>query len=192
MSLKKIYGDIDELITKELSSYKEHSGTASLIAKYKDLKSKKILPKNAFMEIAKLKSHRPKNRYDKNEQSELDDVAEIIFDSSKNEKEIIKKLCELNGVRIPVASEILMITDPQNYAVIDIRVWKVLYKYELVNENEKGKNFTVKQWEKYLEEIRKLAKKYCVTARDIERTIFNHHSKNNKGNLYDAEKKQTC
>ncbi len=103
---------------------------------------------------------------------------------SKDECNIIKELIKLKGVGIPMASAILMLTNPKSYGVIDIRVWEILFHMKTVNENEKAKNFTINQWISYIDQIRNLSKKFKVSARDIERTIFNVHIMFQEGNLY--------
>jgi hypothetical protein len=77
-----------------------------------------------------------------------------------------------------------MLTNPNRYGVIDIRVWQLLYKMGTVNTNADGVDFNFKQWYRFLKIIRHFAKKYRVDARDIERTLFKVHSKYQKGRLY--------
>ncbi len=93
-------------------------------------------------------------------------------------------LKRLRGIAIPTASAILTLVDPQNYGVIDIRVWKTLYLYGSVKIKRMGKNFDFNNWYNYLMKLRYYAKKFKVSARDIERTIFLHHRKIQVGNLY--------
>ena len=93
-------------------------------------------------------------------------------------------MTQLKGVSIPAASAILMLTDPQNYGVIDIRVWQVLYKYRSVKMKPNGANFGLNNWYNYLMKIRYFAKIFNVKARDIERTIFYYHFEIQEGTLY--------
>ena len=74
--------------------------------------------------------------------------------------------------------------DPQNYGVIDIRVWQVLFLYGSVKVKPDGINFDFNNWYNYLMKLRFYAKKFKVSARDIERTIFFHHRNIQEGNLY--------
>ena len=93
-------------------------------------------------------------------------------------------LTRLNGVSVPMASAILMLTNPRRYGVIDIRVWQLLYNMGTVTTNPDGVSFNFKQWSRFLKVIRYFAGKYNVGARDIERTLFNVHSRYQKGTLY--------
>ena len=75
---------------------------------------------------------------------------------------------ELKGVRIPVASAILSVTDSDNYPIIDERCMqalKTLYKIE-------WKVITSNSWLNYLDFLRKLAKEHNKTAREIEKGLF--------------------
>ena len=101
------------------------------------------------------------------------------------EKRKIKLLTQLRGVSIPVASTILTLTDPENYGVIDIRVWQVLYLYGLVSAKPRGRNFNFNDWYNYLMKSRELADKFGVKVRDIERTLFLYHVRIQQGRLYE-------
>ncbi len=83
-----------------------------------------------------------------------------------------------------MASAILMLTNPKYYGVIDIRVWEILFAMGKVKTNPKGVSFKIKEWYEYLMIIRSWANKLNVSARDIERTLFEAHQKHQKGILY--------
>jgi len=78
-----------------------------------------------------------------------------------------------------------MLTDPENYGVIDIRVWQVLYLYGLVSAKPRGRNFNFNDWYNYLMKLRELADKFGVKVRDIERTLFLYHVRIQQGRLYE-------
>ena len=98
-------------------------------------------------------------------------------------------LTALNGVNYPAASAILMFYDRTQYPIIDIRVWKQLYKAGLVTTNARGQSFRLKEWEKYLEIIRTLAKSTNLTARQVEKRLFDIDKNEQVGNLYKTPKK---
>jgi len=56
--------------------------------------------------------------------------------------------------------------------------------YGSVKVKPTGTNFDFNNWYTYLMKLRYYAKKFKVSARDIERTIFYHHKKIQVGNLY--------
>ncbi len=110
--------------------------------------------------------------------------------ATKFEKRKIDLLIKLKGVQIPTASAILTLIDPNNYGVIDIRVWQVLYLYGSVKTNPDGVGFNFSNWYNYLVKLRYYAKKFKVKARNIERTLFLYHKKIQEGNLYKEYGKQ--
>ena len=83
-----------------------------------------------------------------------------------------------------MASSILMLTNPNRYGVIDIRVWQLLFKMGSVTRNPEGIGFDFKQWYRYLMIIRHFANKYGVGARDVERTLFRVHARYQEATLY--------
>ena len=84
-------------------------------------------------------------------------------------------LTSLSGVGIPVASAILTLTDPNDYGVIDTRVWQLLYFYDMVSTKPTGQGFSIKDWLDYLSMLRRFAQEFNVGARHIERTLFEYH-----------------
>jgi hypothetical protein len=104
--------------------------------------------------------------------------------STDYEKRKLELLDKLKGVSIPTASAILTLTDPRNYGVIDIRVWQILFLYASVKVKPTGTNFSFENWYNYLMKLWYYAKRFNVSARNIELTIFMHHKKIQKGNLY--------
>lgn len=184
--MKKVYSSLKELIEKELTDLEDEK-TAHLIRRLKAVKRRGYLTKNEFLEIGMWKSARPKNSYLKNSDKEVVEITKKIL-STKYEKRRITLLATLRGVSIPTASAILTLIDPQNYGVIDIRVWQLLYLYGVVNTKPDGINFSFKNWYTYISKLRYFAKMFDTTARSIERTMFLHHKKIQKGKLYNSDK----
>jgi hypothetical protein len=87
------------------------------------------------------------------------------------------------------ASAILMFYDRTQYPIIDIRVWRQLYNAGLVTTNPRGQGFRLKEWEKFLEIIRDFAKKTKLTARQVEKRLFDIDKNEQVGNLYKTSKK---
>ena len=110
-------------------------------------------------------------------------MSQEVF-ATEYEKRRIELLTSLKGVRIPTASAILMLTNPKSYGVIDIRVWQLLYLYDAVTSNPSGMNFSFNNWFHYLQKLRYWAKAFNVSARQIERTLFEYHKEIQDGRLY--------
>ena len=180
--MKKEYSTIEELIRNNLST-KEDTGTLKLINKLKDVKKRGYITKKEFIEIGMWKSSRPKQKYLSNSGEDVILISKKVL-ATKFEKRRIELLTKLNGVLIPTASAILTLIDPENYGVIDIRAWQILYLYGSMKVKPTGVNFNFKNWYNYLMKLRYYAKKFNVSARDIERTLFLSHKKLQVGNLY--------
>ncbi len=181
-SEEKEYSSIIELIKDNLGNNKD-SKSIELINKMKNVKERGYLTKEEFVNICMWKSPRPKKLYLNNPEEEIISVTKQVL-STDSEILKIKLLKNLKGIEIPTASAILTILDPDNYGVIDIRAWKLLYKYRVVRGNPEGNNFSLENWEEYLEKIRKFAKELNVPVRDVEITLFYYHKETQKGNLY--------
>jgi len=97
----------------------------------------------------------------------------------------MRALLKLEGVSVPSASAILTLLNPPRYGVIDIRVWQLLHRLGAVEGNRAGTGLTVAQWESFLRLIRQLAGTFRVSARVIERTLFNVHREYQSGRLYE-------
>lgn len=180
--MKKEYSTIEELIKQNLST-EEYAETSKLINELEGVKKRGYFTKDEFLKMGIWKSSRPKQQYFKNSEEEIISNSKKVL-ATKFEKRRIELLTTLKGVSIPTASAILTLIDPRNYGVIDIRVWQVLYLYGSVKVKPTGTNFDFNNWYNYLMKLRYYAKKFKVSARDIERTIFIHHKKIQDGTLY--------
>lgn len=181
--MKKQYATIEELLANELDDRKEGIETLSLMKKLKSAEIRGYFTKDEFLAMAMWKSPRPKRKYEINSEANIKGVSEKVF-ATRFEKRKIDLLTSLSGVSIPVASAILMLIDPKNYGVIDIRVWQILYLYGSVKVKPSGTNFNFKNWYNYLMKLRYYARKFKVKTRDIEITLFFHHRKMQDGTLY--------
>jgi len=182
MAMKKEYSTIEELIKQNVST-EEHAETLKLMKELKDVLKRGYFTKDEFIKMGMWKSARPKQQYLENSEKEIISISKKVL-ATKFEKRRIELFTTLKGVSIPTASAILTLIDPKNYGVIDIRVWQVLYLYGSVKVKRTGTNFDFNNWYNYLMKLRFYAKKFKVSARDIERTIFFHHKKIQDGNLY--------
>ena len=168
----------------DMSDYVEDTKTDALIGLLKDVKARGYLNDDEFVLIGMWKSPRQKHNYIKNSSGTIKDVTKESF-KTIDEREKVIILTRLKGVSVPTASAILTLTDPENYGVIDIRVWQALYKYGLVKNRSSGVGLSPDDWTEYLDIIRSLAKKYGTSSRAVEQVIFLHHKNNlQTGTLY--------
>ncbi|MFA4887690.1 MAG: hypothetical protein WC595_05740 [Candidatus Nanoarchaeia archaeon] len=180
--MKKEYETIDEALKNNFNTNTNNKALI-LIEELKDVKSKGYFTRVEFLKMCMWKSPRPKKFYLENSEDTIQNVSRIaLAEISENVK--IELLTSLRGVSIPVGSAILTLIEPQNYGVIDIRVWQTLHTYGLVNTKPQGRGFTTQDWITYLEKLRELAHKLKTSVRDIEINLFFYHKKIQEGNLY--------
>jgi hypothetical protein len=180
--MERKYQNLSELLTMELTT-KEHNSTNAIISSVCEVKRRGFFNKEQFLKMGIWKSPRPKKWYESNDENKIIKISRQALNASKEEDKI-EYLTLLKGVSIPVASALLALIDPINYGVIDIRVWQLMYLYGEVDSKPSGKGFRINDWCNYLSILRKYAKKFNVKTRNIERTLFIHHTKIQEGNLY--------
>jgi len=142
----------------------EDKKTINLFKELESLKKQDYLTKDQLPKILHWKSPRPFSYYNSNNEEDIRNITTLAF-STSNDNLKIHILTALNGVNYPSASTILMFYDPSNYPVLEIRVWRQLYKANLVDTNSRGQNFTLKQCETYFQVVRKLSNDLDLTAR---------------------------
>lgn len=74
-------------------------------------------------------------------------------------------LAVLAGVGIGVASAIIALSHPEDYAIIDFRNWKALY-------GEDKKNFTTPEYKRYLLDVRDLASKLDCDVQEVDYLLW--------------------
>ena len=154
-----------------------------LICRLNHIKQQAYFNRREFIEMCSWKSPRPRRFYESNSAAGIRRVSAKVF-AAKSEKEKAELLTSLKGVAIPTASAILTLTDPQDYGVIDIRVWQLLYRCGAVRTRPSGTGFSFDDWLEYLERLRCWAARFDVKARDVERALFDYHKENQEGTLY--------
>ena len=151
----------------------EDANTQLLFQEFKSINKQESLSKDQFLKIAQWKSSRPLQHYKSNSEEEIRAVTSLAFATEKDSLKI-HILTALKGVSYPTASAILMFYDQTKYPVLDIRVWQQLHQAGLVTTNARGQNFTLKQVEEYFEVIRKLSAALNLTARQVEKRLFDY------------------
>jgi hypothetical protein len=186
MPLAKIpFKELEPLLKKHLSKQEEQK-TSELIKKLRAVKQRGYLRKSELIEICHWKSDRSINLICSNPPSRVVRITKQVFGTQIERKKFKLLTTGLSGVDAAMASSILMLTNPKNYGVIDIRAWQLLYEMRTVNANPRGKGFTFNQWYRYLKILQYFARKFKVKARDIERTLYEVHQLYQKGKLYDS------
>lgn len=103
----------------------------------------------------------------KNDDTEIRRISSHIFGlGSKDDSYKANSLCMLHGVGPAVASTILTFYNPKEYGVFDIHIWRELFGKEPKNL------FTTENYLKLLAELRRIANKYDVDVRIVEKAFF--------------------
>ena len=90
----------------------------------------------------------------------------IKHESSDKELDIkLAVLTAIPSVGIGIASAILALSHPEDYAIIDFRNWKVLY-------NEEKRQFSSGDYKKYLAEVREIAKKLDCDVQEVDYLLW--------------------
>ena len=80
-------------------------------------------------------------------------------------------LCLLHGVGVPIASAVLALVFPEEYAVIDFRGWRQVF-------GENKREFSITQYKKYLKEIVKLADELDWLPQEVDLAIWEYDKVN--------------
>ena len=177
------YRSLRALLRRELLA-DEHAATAALIRQLAHVKGKGRFTRAEFLAMCRWKSPRSRRHYERSPAAVIRRVSIAVL-ATRSERERMTRLIELPGVSVATASAILTLIDPRRYGVLDIRCWQLLFHIRSVAGNERGRAFTVSQWEQYLERLRAHARALGVSARMIEYTLFHCHRKLQRGRLYD-------
>ena len=79
-------------------------------------------------------------------------------------------LCSLRGVEVPVASAVLALVFPEQYAVIDFRGWRQVF--------DKDKStFSIPDYKKYLTKIRGWAAELGLPVQQVDMAIWEYDSR---------------
>lgn len=88
------------------------------------------------------------------------------------EPERLKKLVELQGIGVPVASTILHFMYPDNFPIMDIRTVEVLHKYGYIQRRSRD----LKRFPRFQDAILSIQRAYPKwDLRQIDRAIFAFH-----------------
>ncbi|KKK68771.1 hypothetical protein LCGC14_2940710 [marine sediment metagenome] len=146
-------GTPDELIEKKLKIwFRDH----------------RYLDRQNFIKLGLWKSARQEKNYKSKENDNIT-VKEItgFALSTKSEKARIESLMVLKGVSWSVASVILHFAFPDEYPILDFRAIESLGW-------EQPKDYDFQFWQKYVSELRKLAKKYNVSLRELDKALWSY------------------
>ena len=171
-----MFKDKNEIIS--LNNQADDSGeTKELIKHFKKLKSDRIpfyLNEKDFELILKWKlrsQYKRQSNYRKlNNEEIIKSISKVAFGISHRNinyetKLKINLLCTIRGVGIPVASAILTLCYPNEYGVIDFRIWRQLF-------TKKKSYYSLTDYLKYLTIIKELASMHRVSTQEIDLALW--------------------
>ena len=175
-------GRLEPLLRKNLLTV-EDEPTAALIVRMRAARRRGYLTPSELEAVCYWKSPRAIRLIRSNLPARVRAATRSAL-AARNEIGRTKALLEIRGVAVPMASALLMLLDPKRYGVIDIRTWQLLHETGAVTKNARGTGLTLENWLQYLTILRRFARKFGVTARDIGRTLFYIHRERQEGRLY--------
>ena len=176
------YRKVASLVADRLST-DEDEGTLALIRRLRGARERRYLTRVELELVCKWKSPRALHLIRSNGASRVRAATRRAL-AARSESARLDELRALRGVSVPMASAVLTLLYPRRYGVIDIRVWQLLNAVGAVTKNRAGSGFTFKNWYQFLMTVRHLAKRFGVTARNVERTLFVAHRDYQRGRLY--------
>jgi hypothetical protein len=176
--------DLERLVREHLS-VEEDAGTAQLSRQLQAARRRGYLTSGELEAVCRWKSSRAIRYIRANSHHRVLSATRAAL-STRSESARLLALLQLQGVSVPMASALLTLVDPRRYGVIDIRVWQLLFAIGAVRENQRGVGFSLAQWLQFLAVLRHLSARLGVTARDVERTLFDVHRAHQARTLYES------
>lgn len=180
------YANLGALLAKEFTQ-EEMPATVQLIRDLRVVRPRGYLTKREFLTICRWKSPRAIRHCMMNSSARIRLHSAIAL-RSRDERAKFEALTALDGVGAPTASAILTLTNPHRYAVIDIRVWRLLFDLGSVRTKPGGAGFAFDDWRSYLTVLRHHAKALGASVRAVEYSLFLYHRRVQEGVLYGTKR----
>ena len=161
----------------------EEEQTETIIERLRSARKRGYMTRTEFLAACNWKSPRARRHFASNTRASVRAATSVAF-ASRSERSRFDALTALSGVGTPMASAILTLTNPRRYGVIDIRVWKLLYRLGSVSSRPSGVGFGFEHWHRYLVLLRLHARRLRVDVRAVERTLFLHHRRHARGRIH--------
>jgi hypothetical protein len=161
----------------------EDEGTAELIRGLRAARRRGYLTLCELEAVCRWKSARAIRFVRGNPRRAVRRATSLALEAGDEERRA-SALLELRGVSLPMASAILTLLDPRRYGVIDIRVWQLLHRGGYVSGSRSGAGLRLTHWLQFLAIVRRLSARLGLTARQVERALFEAHRRGQRGTLY--------
>lgn len=167
--------ELDLALVHEMTAhYNDTEETALERAIFSELSNKvrfsgELEPED-FFTICEWKSTRTKTLVRTNPHEHIRDITRLAFSSRESLR--VPLLCILNGVRVPTASAILTVWQPNEYTVYDVRVCDAMLSLSHKLLTDQVVEDARKSYSKYLDVARKMATELRVSLRDLDKTLW--------------------
>ena len=119
-----------------------------------------------------------------NNPNHVEQQSAVAFQTNSDEEKV-EALMELKGVRVPVASSILTMAEPANYAVVDYRAFRALGaanpqlldsqtypQYVEFIEHFRNYNSATEAYSFYMDAIRDVAQRERILPREVDMALW--------------------
>ena len=169
------------------SATHQHSGDG--------IRARGYLLKEELVEIASWKSPRSKKLIQLNAPKEVEELSRAAFDladSARHRPSIpASLLCLLRGVGLPTASAVLMVWDPGDFGVLDVRAWSTLCDvlgptpFRSLRRKNHQRALEFSDYDLYLGVVRQLSRLSGLTCREVDMALYAYWDREKRGgNLY--------
>jgi len=127
-----------------------------------------------LIEIVLWKSPRSKTYVQRNDAEQVEEVTREAF-AAPDPCSAVRKLDQLHGVGVRIASAILTVFDPCRYTVLDVRAWASLKRLGLLRELGLCSSmslYSAETYGAYLSACQRLAVAHGVTLRTLDRCLW--------------------
>jgi hypothetical protein len=174
---------------EESIEYKDESGTWREETDYRlgsissEFQRRGYISRDELRKIGKWKAGgRIDHHIRKNSPSAVEDQSELALQSSSDEG-AVEELTKLTGVRVPMASTILTMAKPTDFAIIDYRALRALgvVKPELLDAQsytdystfmECFRNPTSEGYVFYMDAVREIAQQEGLSTREVDMALW--------------------
>ena len=171
-----INADVIRVYRRTAADFDEAEQLKEHLHSLKQVRNPFYLDLNDFDRILRWKLRqqyaRQKSLRSKNTEGIIKDITCLAFNISHEDEDYelefrLRLLTTLRGVGIPVASAVLALCYPEQYAVIDFRGWRQIFGVE-------KRNFSINDYKRYLKEIKILAAELGWLPQEVDLAIWEY------------------
>ncbi len=130
----------------------------------------KHLDKGHFVRLARWKTGGRSEPYERNSSSLVRETTRLAS-RTLNDRLKVHVLMALDGVNVTVAAAVLHFFNPRLFPIFDIRARKTLSKAGLWRRRD-VRDAGLDSWQKYVVVMRRLARRYRVSLRDLDKALY--------------------